>query len=107
MTETYEPPTTHVIPAKAGIYPAVSKLSKRRPLSRRLQNSTQYDRVRRTTTKTRARTRARQRRSVFFLSARVAPESQRIRRIAWSCRPLSIMPIHQTEPALDMPATQW
>ena len=54
MTETYQPPTTHVIPAKAGIYLAASKLSKRQHSSGRRQKSTQYDRVRRTATKTRA-----------------------------------------------------
>ena len=43
MTETYEPPTTHVIPAKAGIYLAASKLSKRQHFSGRRQKSTQYD----------------------------------------------------------------
>ena len=72
MTETYEPPTTHVIPAKAGIYLAASKFPKRRPLSRRRQNSTQYDRVQRTTTKTRAcactRARAREAEATEFLS---------------------------------------
>ena len=38
------------------------------------------------------------RRRESFLSARVAPGSQRIRRTAWSPRLISLMPINQTEP---------
>ena len=45
MRETYQPPTTHVIPAKTGIPPAVSKPSKRRTSPRLLQNSTKPDKI--------------------------------------------------------------
>ncbi len=71
---------------------------KRRHSSRRLQNSTKPDRTLRDSTETRARTRARQQSSVSFLSAWIVPRSQRIRRTAWSCRPIAAMPINQTEP---------
>ena len=109
------PAPTHVIPAQAGIHPAASKPTKRRPSSRRLQNSTKSDRILQNTTETRVRPRTRARgnlsrhsrvggnprarpRSVSFLSAWIVPRSQRIRHTAWSCRLTGIMPINRMEP---------
>ena len=111
MTETYEPPTTHVTPREGGNLPRCVQTPEETAL---LLPSTEIDTIRQSPTnrnenscpRVHARTRARQRRSFSFLSAWI----QRIGRIAWRRRPSSIVPIHQTEPALewlalDMPAT--
>ncbi len=101
MRQTYQPPTTSpAVPPHDHTQPRHSREGGNPPRcvhtpeetapSRRRQKSTQCDRVRRTTTKTRAcaRTRARQRRSVGFLSVRI---SQQIRRITWRRRTLAVI----------------
>ena len=67
------------------------------------QNATQYDRMPQNATKTRARTRARQRHSVSFLSVWIAPRPQQVGRTAGSRRPRTAMPTDRTKPGLDIP----
>ena len=81
--------------------------------SRRLQNSTQSNRIRQNPTETRvraflySRARAREaphpppsfpRRRESLLPTWIAPKPQQIQRVAWIRRPIPAMPIHQTEP---------
>ncbi len=81
--------------------------------SRRLQNSTQSNRIRQNPTETRvraflySRARAREaphpppsfpRRRESLLPTWIAPKPQQIQRVAWIRRPIAAMPIHQTEP---------
>ena len=103
MRETYQPPTTSpagpphdhtppIIPAKAGIpHPAASN-------SRRDGPPLTVDRNRHNTTESnepqRKLVRAREATAFRFLS----PNMDRTRRIPWSCRLISLMPMNQTEP---------
>ena len=81
MTETYEPPTTHVIPAKAGIYPRCVQTLEETAL---LRPSTEIDTIRQSRTNHNEnsclRARAREAAAFLFFSlgmdcAQVAPDS--------------------------------
>ena len=77
MRETSKLPTASLrAPNRHLSFHSQSPRAKRRYQTRGQQNSTECDRVRRTTTKTRARPRARQRHSVSLLSAWIAPRWQ-------------------------------
>ena len=113
---------SHVIPAKAGIHPAAPKPPKRRPSSRPPQNptkSTESDKIRRKlvcarSSYSRARARARHPLPSFPHTPTSFPRRResscppafrwislgmnRIRHIAWICRPIAAMPINHTEP---------
>ena len=124
MRETYQPPTTsptgpphdhthprhsHSQPHHFHSQPRHSReggnLHTETAPSRRPQNSTQSNRIRQNPTETRVRAflnvpaHAREATAFRFLSLGM----DRIRRIAWSCRLISLMPTNQTEPGLANP----